>query len=663
MNTSDVHKMPAVINREGAWDSSQFTNSDFKRTIRECLENGEDANATEIGIVVKGKKISEELFEIHGVKFTDNGDGMAHDIAAVRFRGTHHNSSPEHKSEDKTKRMGVGIQSWYRYFDTCFLETTTASSIPSEFCDWTEEEMTKEVRDIIPHLDKQQEQFSCLNNGDDDEEIRKYRFGKNIDDAEILEFSPDTTAEDHYTVVSWENPNKDIKVKMDIDDLERLISHRIGFLSRSDKDTKITLEVPCMFKGVKEYSAAMHKHHPIPSTVDANHETLCKITGSVKDGFSIINEKGDHEKDPESKLASFIKSNPNLANANIDMWIYKDQISQATSNKHYPDFVESINGSNIDDTWKSGRTRTERIDSLHKLCGCNYSGSIASRTHGAVWVNDIRLKRELVNNRSDISHDKQVVKDYYKLLSIIFSYVGNLYQKYTNGSLTAEQIENKSLEETLESLIEPSLKKIGKKGSDKTVYADGNGKKTKTSKTTSSNKKFNIENRLWACSCGIVWKAPKDNKPTICCEYAINSKKQDGGCGGSDIHPYHQNGMTVSDVKLSSQPISGYLTCVASIGQNGDLSFEIWKCHPKFLNLYFDQKKKCINNVAYLRAMTEEMKSAALVAASNDESIREYSENWLKGEWANISRNKQSQITNHCKNKIAPPVNIFQLLK
>lgn len=655
-------RIPAIVNAEGAWNAAQHTNSNPIRAIMEFIENGEDADASTISIEIQGKKRrgknGEDLILVSGIDIVDDGKGMFHDVVVVKYRGIHHNLSQEHASDEKNKLMGLGVQSGHRYFDNIFIETTTKELIPHKMGEWSEAELTQEVVDALPFISKQYEELSCLKGGDYDTEVRKYRMGREINDANIIEFSNDTTANEHYTKVSLRNPVKSKPVILGIRDIERLIEHRVTFLSRNG--TKITLKVPALFKNEREYTDAFYKHHPVPSTDDANQGTLCKIFGNVKDGITVLDDNGEEVLTCMKNINEFIKAHKDVPNVNVDIWVYKDQIDTGDGACH-ADIVESVCGSNLDDTWRTSDKLPNRMMSLLKLSGSSYQGSISSRIHGALWTRDSKLKTELVNNRSNISLDQQNVKEYYALITIFLKYVGNAYQSYTNGDMGPSQIENLALTKELRKMIDPALKMLLGAGSNKST--NGSNTVTRSNGNSGSRDRFS-SNKLWFCTdCEALWKVNGDFIPTQCCEGAINRKKAGKGCGSKNVSPYHRYGVAVSDISISDQPISGYNTVKTVIDEGGGMSFEIWKWHPKFLKITLDHKNQVVGNTSLAHMMYAEMKASMLVAVSGADEINDCNQKWIKGEWEYYPIKKKKQMEKYYKNKLVPSVNIYDLLQ
>jgi len=156
-------------------------------------------------------------------------------------------------------------------------------------------------------------------------------------------------------------------------------------------------------------------------------------------------------------------------------------------------------------------------------------------------------------------------------------------------------------------------------------------------------------NTMFLCNtCQTTMRVPKDYEPKHCGDGAIDTSKK--YCGSSDIQPFKLRNHNIVDIKITPQPVDGFLDCKATIDDKADkkeVSFEIWENHPTFVTEDVGKHKVASAQPSgkVMEKMCQSIKFAYLSAVKNDDR-EEILRDWNKAEWLSLSKTKRQQVEN-----------------
>jgi len=630
------------IDKGAAWTRAKRANTNLIRTLIEFVENAVDAvkrhdtsHSYDGTVVVRiegkvssktkkdkkyGGKISIDKFIIE-----DNGVGMSHDDVMERFRDVG-KYNELHDLPDTIGKEGQGVASGHHFFEDIRVDTTTDGIIPME---WRCEESRRDF------IEKTYNQCSELQRGDNDAEERHYRFGSEMDDSEAFKFTK-TPEEEHKTVITLSKPLRTVSIYAE--DLKRLLSHRIQFLSKFGN--RIVLYLPSS-------RSPIIINDPF-YTVQPNIPRMVTIKGSFRDGLSIIryDESGEpivDEKCELKALSEYGKDDPDL-----NVYLVQYYSHEGLEGKRFCDWAESICGSNLNDSWQDPDRVTSRMAEILEVGGISNSGSINTRIRGAVWSNDIRLKKDaLVSNRDRLDQNENITRRYQYFVAKLLMFCGNEYQKYAQKKGV---IESTRVIEILQAKLAKIL--LGNNGGTGGEKA-GSGKKKKDGVS------YENKHSLYCCgNCRIRWKTDKKVIPTVCCEGCI---KGQGGCGSSDVASFNPFGKYGVSLQWQEEPIEGtYMPCKVSVSKDHEVSCVLWLNHPEFLASKFNEEGKKHSNVyAIANKYRDEFRYAYICALEKQDKLINTNARILKKQYWDLSVTIRGIIEGTMKKK---KINLKELL-
>lgn len=468
------------VNIDNARRQAVESGLDSEHCILELAQNGEDYG-TDVHVILNGDFIAPHHMKLNSVIVSDNGIGMHHDTVLERFRGSYQDSE-SHSSESQAGRNGVGVKTCFQFWKNIHVSTTTKGIIPTNWTCDTEN---------LALIDNTYKQLSSLKPGDNDTELRKY----NITMKEAV------TDEDWETVPHVQSgttvtlDNSRTKVKIDIKEIIRRLSHNIEFLSK--KENRLTLH----YKNEKQ--------HPTEIVIKPFYER-------EKPSY-IAHAKGNSSQDifitvPGKQAITFPKSSdPELSKVDFDIKVTldtKDTDIDPVNNE----FIVSICGANIYDAPRHGSGPSNAVNQILCLDKFENTTGFAYRIHGYIKSQDINLKNALRFNKSALALQDKYAKKFFDYILSIFKELNRIYIEYL------EQF-NRSQEDDLLQEIEKEFNKI----------LQGTITRLNGTPTTPHE---NIHAEYECKDCNLTWKVLKLKIPSFCAEYNINGSE---GCGSSDI--------------------------------------------------------------------------------------------------------------------------------
>lgn len=432
------------------------SNTSLVRTLKELVENSLDAQSTRVDLEVVGRRTDKGSIIVQEVLIKDNGKGMSHDMVLVNFRGLCQANEDTHESGQYSGKNGVGVKTLFNFFRFVDVETTTAKDIPA-WRDWASDSIDE---DTALRVMASYEQASDLKPGDPDTEMRKYHL--EATSAKIIKPWSKCDAQEHGTTVRIHGLRGGKRLVVEEDELMFMLSSHFQWIKEREEHNEQFPVIPGsgikeqgLFLVVKDMSTAAkvvfkkinafdHTWHKVGFDTNQSSGPYLTCTGNSSSGihFSYNDKEGNLQKD--------VLGEPDFMGAFDD------------TDKKFDD-KRSIR---LDDVnFKLQLTHSVPSNQKHlliQICGSNISipekmFSSVSQGHGmravlrgVIYSNDVRLKKALRHNRTDLEENEPIVRAFWSYVKDVLNRMSKYYERFTKDLGVSS--DSKSLEELKQSL-------------------------------------------------------------------------------------------------------------------------------------------------------------------------------------------------------------------
>ena len=575
---------PNPVDLSLAFRAAVESSLDIISSQGEITENCMDNESHNITININGKRCptNPDNILVDSICTTDDGSGMDIGVMLERFRGAFFDSE-SHDRSDKSGRNGVGIKTNLQYWGEIHVSTTTKGKIPGK----DSLQCSKENKDFVYGVYKK---ASVKKEGNSDTERRTMVV--RVDSSELLPFDA-CLRDDSGTSVTLMHPRQTIE--LNIKDFIRKQGYFIDWLSNPAN----TLIVKYPSERGRPASAIIQPFYMINKP-----EFMCHVKGVNTDTMDII-----YNDSTKTKISDSIPPNKNPLVSDMEVDIRVTDINSQN------DFIISVCGANV---FRSSKRTTKVPPAIEYLMSQGHYKSpegFANRIHGYIKTNDERIKRALRHNKSVLDEEDKYARAFISYISTsIIKPLNDIYSH--NITISSDREDTELLKE-----VQDEFNKVVKR-----VVA------IREKDIKSNPEKASSLNREYCCnSCGILWKAPIEKKPSYCAEFNITGEK---GCGSRDISKNTRprgTSSNIKDVKFQwVTNIGGFLPAAYNDSNN---TMDLNANHPSLMTPLkgyrgrLQRTTACLDNAFFAKAIFEAKKGDKNISDTFGECLKQWYEN------------------------------------